>query len=93
MDDLYKTFVKTLKESGLRLTATHTAICKLLAESDDHPNALEIHTRLKEQYPSLSLATVYNTLDVLVKMGLVNVLGCVGAAICIMTQMPIRTST
>ena len=71
-------FTDSLKTSGLRLTATRTAICKLLSETSDHPSALEIYRELKSQFPSLSLATVYNTIDVLVGMGLISVLGCVG---------------
>ncbi|HQF63949.1 MAG TPA: Fur family transcriptional regulator [Anaerolineaceae bacterium] len=65
----------SLQKSGLRLTATRVAICTLLAETTSHPTAAQIYDQLKPQYPSLSLATVYNTLDVLVNMGVINVLG------------------
>jgi len=72
---MYKKLTASLKKSGLRLTATRLAICKYLAETDEHPTASQIYNNLKEHYPSLSLATVYNTLDVLVDMGAINVLG------------------
>lgn len=75
---MYKTLTATLKKSGLRLTATRLAICKYLAETEEHPTASVIYQNLKGQYPSLSLATVYNTLDVLVDMGAINVLGQTG---------------
>jgi len=78
MKEQFLAFTDSLKRSGLRLTATRTAICKLLSETSNHPSALEIYRELKSQYPSLSLATVYNTVDVLVGMGLIRVLGCVG---------------
>ena len=75
---MYETLTSSLKKSGLRLTATRLAVCKYLAETDEHPTASQIYHHLKEEYPSLSLATVYNTLDVLVDMGAINFLGQTG---------------
>ena len=75
---MVQTLTSSLKKSGLRLTATRTAICEYLAQTSEHPTAARIYDDLKGQYPSLSLATVYNTLDVLVSMGVVNVLGHAG---------------
>ncbi len=72
---MYQTLITSLQKSGLRLTATRNAICKLLSETGEHPTAANIYSHLKGLYPSLSLATVYNTLDVLVNNGVVNVLG------------------
>ncbi len=67
-----------LHKAGLRATPQRIAICELLLESHTHPTANEIYMDLKEKYPSLSLATIYNTLDVLVGIGLVNTLGSIG---------------
>lgn len=67
-----------LHKAGLRVTPQRIAICELLSESEDHPSANDIYEKLKQKYPSLSLATVYNTLDVLVGMGLVNAMGSIG---------------
>lgn len=67
-----------LKQAGLRLTPQRLAICRLLTETDTHPTALQIYQTLKPQFPSLSPATVYNTLDTLVKLGMVNALGHAG---------------
>jgi Fur family peroxide stress response transcriptional regulator len=71
-------YISTLKDSGMRLTPQRIAICKLLCESSDHPTAGMIYDHVRKQYPSLSLMTVYNTLDSLVNLGLVNTLGNVG---------------
>ncbi|MBT3338614.1 MAG: transcriptional repressor [Anaerolineae bacterium] len=68
----------TLKESGMRMTPQRASICKVLAESDEHPTAAMIYDELRPQFDSLSLATVYNTLDALVKVGVVNSLGKAG---------------
>lgn len=68
----------TLQQAGMRLTPQRIAICKLLAETGEHPAATAIHEQIRAQFPSLSLATVYNTLDTLVSLGAVNVLGHAG---------------
>ncbi|MFN7016941.1 MAG: Fur family transcriptional regulator [Fimbriimonadales bacterium] len=67
-----------LKQAGLRLTPQRVAICKVLAESKDHPTAMMIYHQLLPQFPTLSLATVYKTLNVLKSMGLVHTLGDAG---------------
>jgi len=67
-----------LRASGLRLTPQRVAICEVLAASRDHPTAYEIYRRLRRRFPTMSLATVYKTLDALARLGLVNVLGDAG---------------
>ncbi|NPA26194.1 MAG: transcriptional repressor [Chloroflexi bacterium] len=71
-------FLEALQAAGLRLTAQRRAICHYLARTDAHPTAQQIYEALKPQFPSLSLTTVYNTLDVLVRLGLVYALGGAG---------------
>ena len=66
-----------LKATGLRLTPQRVAICRLLEQVNGHPSAQEIYEILRPEYPSLSLATVYNTLESLVKAGAINNLGTV----------------
>jgi Fur family peroxide stress response transcriptional regulator len=62
----------------MRLTPQRAAICDLLAASREHPTAAEIYRQLKPRFASLSLATVYNTLEALVRLGAINTLGHVG---------------
>lgn len=73
-----KTLMETLQTSGLRLTPQRLAICRYLANTDEHPTAQRIYERLRPEYPSLSLATVYNTLETLVHLGVINILGSAG---------------
>lgn len=73
-----KNFSDLLHKAGFRLTPQRSAICELLMDTHTHPTAKEIYAQLIGRYPSLSLATIYNTLDVLVGMGQVNVLGGIG---------------
>jgi Fur family peroxide stress response transcriptional regulator len=75
---LFESLTSTLQHAGMRLTPQRMAICKLLAGSKEHPTPATIFNQLKRQYPSLSLATVYNTLDMLVSLGTVNALGHAG---------------
>jgi Fur family peroxide stress response transcriptional regulator len=77
MSDL-KTLTSALQQAGMRLTPQRTSICELLVESEEHPTAAMIYEALKPRFSSLSLATVYNTLDALVGLGAVNVLGHAG---------------
>ena len=69
---------QALREAGYRLTPQRLAICRLLEESKSHPTAQMIYEHLSSQYESLSLATVYNTLETLVALGAINTLGTAG---------------
>ena len=77
MTDL-STLTLALQQAGMRITPQRTAICELLATSEAHPTAAMIYEDLKPRFPSMSLATVYNTLEVLVEIGAINVLGQAG---------------
>lgn len=70
--------IDALQQAGMRLTPQRQAICDLLAASEAHPSAAQIYQALKPRYTSLSLATVYNTLEALVRLGAVNALGSAG---------------
>ncbi len=70
--------IDVMKAASMRLTPQRIAVCQLLTESDEHPTAQMIYEQLRPDFPSLSLATVYNTLEELVQLGLVNALGNAG---------------
>jgi len=61
-----------LKQKSLKVTAQRLAIYGFLSGTTEHPNAETMYAALVQQYPALSLATVYKTLDVLCKAGLVQ---------------------
>jgi Fur family peroxide stress response transcriptional regulator len=71
-------FTSTLKQAGMRLTPQRIAICRLLGETNAHPTATMIYEQVRMQYPSLSLMTVYNTLNTLIDLGAINPLGHAG---------------
>src|SRR5262245_23839151 len=69
---------RALKQAGLRLTPQRAAICRALAERRDHPTAQALFEQLAPEFPSLSRATIYNTLQTLVSAGLIQELGTAG---------------
>ena len=60
------------KSLGLKLTPQRLAILEFLENNTSHPSAEDIYNVLKERFPSLSFATVYNTLEILVKKSLIK---------------------
>jgi Fur family peroxide stress response transcriptional regulator len=61
-----------LKRWGIRLTPQRLAIAEVVINSSDHPSVQQIHERVSEMFPYITLATVYSTLSVLQKNGLVQ---------------------
>jgi Fur family peroxide stress response transcriptional regulator len=77
-DERTTQLVAALKQAGLRLTPQRTAICQRLAHDKTHPTAQILYEHMLAEFPNLSLATIYNTLDTLVSAGLIYELGSAG---------------
>jgi Fe2+ or Zn2+ uptake regulation protein len=60
----------TLRLHGGRTTRQRRMVYAALAASHDHPTAGTLHREIRRRLPSLSLATVYRSLEVLVRAGL-----------------------
>lgn len=65
-------FIEGCRDRGLALTHQRMAIYRALARTDEHPTADAIYRRVHVRYPTISLATVYKTLETLQKAGLVS---------------------
>jgi Fur family peroxide stress response transcriptional regulator len=65
--------LRDLKRAGLKLTPQRVAIVRQFAEDESHPTAQDLFERLRPNFPSMSFATVYNTLDALARAGLAGV--------------------
>ncbi len=65
----YQQMLDKLRSHGGRITSHRLALLRLLARSEGHPTAAQLHTRLREQFPTASLATVYKTLALLKEDG------------------------
>ena len=61
--------IERLKESDCRITPQRYAVLNVLAGSSDHPSAETIYAKLKDHYPTMSLATVYKTINLLKRQG------------------------
>ena len=68
-----KAFKDYLKSQRLKFTRSRRLIFEeIFSDKSVHPNAYEIHRRLKNRREEVSLATIYRTLNLLVKSGLVS---------------------
>jgi Fe2+ or Zn2+ uptake regulation protein len=61
-----------LNTGGFRFTPQRQHVYDVLLQKRDHPTAEEVFIRAKQAMPDISMATVYNCLDALVKCGLVR---------------------
>ncbi len=67
--DTTEKMTAALRKAGIRVTRQRIALLSVLADADDHPDAVELHERAKVVEPSVSLATVYRTLSTLEEGG------------------------
>ena len=61
--------VALLRARGKKVTSQRVLIYRMLLADRSHPTAEQLHSRLKEQLPGLSLTTVYTALNDLVQAG------------------------
>lgn len=64
----------------VRQTKQRAAVIEVLQTSKAHPDAAQVHSQVREKLPSISLGTVYRTLDALVRDGVVMTIERTGQA-------------
>ena len=64
--------ISKLTEQGYRLTPQRMMILSAIENSDDHISAEEIHAQIVAKYPHVNISTVYRTLELLKRLGLVT---------------------
>ena len=57
------------REQGLKITPQRVSIFKVLHENGEHPTAEAVYDAVRGEMPSISLRTVYQTLNDLASMG------------------------
>jgi Fe2+ or Zn2+ uptake regulation protein len=77
MDDRTKTrrleeFRQVCRARGIPMTAQRRAILEVVLDLDCHPNAEQVYASPKVRRARISRATVYRTLESLVRLGLVS---------------------
>ncbi len=61
-----------LREHGVNPSAQRVAVAEYVLGTGEHPSADEVWTRVRERFPMISRATVYNTLHLFVEKGLLR---------------------
>ena len=64
--------INKLSEKGYRLTPQRVMVLMAIESSADHISAEEIYAQVLEKYPYVNISTVYRTLDLLKRLGLVT---------------------
>jgi Fur family transcriptional regulator, peroxide stress response regulator len=64
-----KDIIERLKNKGVTLTPQRMAVAEFLNKRNDHPTADEIHKGIQKRYPSMSIATIYSTLELFKGLG------------------------
>lgn len=68
-EERFQEMITLLKEQQFRLTPQRMELVRLIAVSEGHPSAAQLHARIKARFPTMSHATVYKTLGLLKEMG------------------------
>ncbi|MEQ1753933.1 MAG: Fur family transcriptional regulator [Micropepsaceae bacterium] len=63
---------KLCVDKGLRMTGQRRVIARVLSDSQDHPDAEELHRRAAAIDPHISIATVYRTVRLLEESGILE---------------------
>jgi len=66
------TIVNALRRKGYKATPQRIAIARFVLGSRNHPTVQEVYNEVRQTYATVSLATVYKTLNVLAELGLVQ---------------------
>jgi Fur family peroxide stress response transcriptional regulator len=71
----FEQLIAKLRESQYRLTPQRVELIRLIAASEGHPSASRLYSQIKVQFHTISLATVYKTLNLLKELGEVLEIG------------------
>ena len=70
--ELEQKLIAHLREKGYKLTQQRLEIIRILSQDTSHPGAVDILRKVREKSPQISMSTVYYTLDMLKKEGLLR---------------------
>jgi Fe2+ or Zn2+ uptake regulation protein len=70
-----------LERHGIKPSAQRVAVAEFVLHTDAHPSADEVWSRVRERFPMVSRATVYNTLNLFAEKGLVRQLTLTGGRV------------
>jgi Fe2+ or Zn2+ uptake regulation protein len=64
--------VSILRDCGIKPTPQRMAVVEYILDTEAHPSADQVLEQVRQQCPTISRATVYNTLNLLVEKGLLK---------------------
>ncbi|PHJ39594.1 Fur family transcriptional regulator [Desulforamulus profundi] len=66
-------YINKLQAKGLKITSQRQEILRVFLESSNHHlSAEEVHGKITEKYPGMSLDTVYRNLSLLLNLGILT---------------------
>lgn len=71
----FENIIQKLRDNDHKITPQRIAIVKILAKSKGHPSVEDIYYQIKEDFPTMSLATVYRNIVLIKSLGEVLELG------------------
>jgi Fur family peroxide stress response transcriptional regulator len=74
-NERFDTIIQKLRDHGHKITPQRLAIVEILAKSEGHPSVENIHGQIKNDFPTMSLATVYRNIELIKSLGEVLELG------------------
>jgi len=72
MPQIYQSLDTFLREKGIKASYQRVRILDYMKSTKSHPSVAKIYEDLRDHIPSLSLATVYNTLNLFLEKRLVQ---------------------
>ena len=70
--DIEQKLISSLRDKGYKLTIQRLEIIKCLSRDLSHPGARDILQKVRKNVPRISMSTVYYTLDMMKKEGLLR---------------------
>src|SRR5258708_39983938 len=71
MNANYTASVRALREAGYKLTNPRLTILELLGESGGHITSAELLSLVEQRAPSIGRASVFRTLDLMTRLGII----------------------
>ena len=69
---MHEDVIERLRAHGIQPSAQRVAIARYVLATDEHPSADQVWDRVRRDVPVVSRATVYNSLNLFVKKGLLR---------------------
>jgi Fur family peroxide stress response transcriptional regulator len=63
-----------LRSNGCKVTPQRLVVYDMLAHTTEHPTAKMIYETIRQQYPTMSFATVYKSVEIFRRLGVIQVL-------------------